>query len=618
MSLSSALPADKDTPIDTRLPQLQAQPVFENADLIVAYLHDLGVEYVYGVPGGAIEPFYNALARSGRQGGPRAVVARHESGAAFMADGYARETGKLGVCISTSGPGITNMITGVACAFDNSVPLLVITGQPPLHSFGKNALQESSCTGINAVAMLQHCTKYNSLVSHPDQLKAKLGNAILQALQAPQGPAHLSIPVDLLRTPSKWSRPDAGDFTALLRAKPSSVDLSTIAQLQGMLEQASRPVFFIGGGCGDAIEALMQLVHITNALFITTPDGKGFINPRHQSFRGVFGLGGHESARALLASQPDLIVAFGTSFGEFNSHAWCEKLLNSRLVHVDSNDKHFMHSSMARLHVRGRIKSVCEQLIALMPQEAKSTVRAFVDKRSESREEPARVTLDEPEKFHSSASPIKPQRLMKALSEHFPPSTRFVADNGHSAIWAVHCLQPQDRRLTRWSPSQRARQKDQRSAGASWLRVTMDFAPMGWAIGAAIGIASGNPRCPVVCITGDGSYLMNGQEITVAAAQGLTVIFVVLNDAALGMVKHGQRMAGAEPIGFELPQIDYRLMAQSMGIPGHVISSPEDLEKIDFNGILLRPGPTLLDVRIDAEEPAPMGMRLKTLGTASG
>lgn len=593
-------------------PQQTPQPQFEAADLIVAYLHDLGVEYVFGVPGGAIEPLYNALARSARQGGPQAVVARHESGAAFMADGYARETGKLGVCIATSGPGITNMITGVACAYDNGVPLLAITGQPPLHSFGKNALQESSCTGINAVAMLRHCTRYNSLVSHAGQLRAKLGNALMQALQAPQGPSHLSIPVDLLRAPAAVRRPQA-DFTALLRLKPALVDVSAVAELKVALDQATRPVFLIGGGCGDAIDAILRLVHSTQAQFVTTPDGKGLINPRHHAYRGVFGFGGHESANALLASEPDLVLAFGTGFGEFNSAGWSASVLNSRLVHIDNSDDNLMHSSMARLHVRGRIRSVCEHLLALMPHDASSNVRSFVDRRAEPLE-PA-VTMTAPENFHSDTAPIKPQRLMKALSQHFPPSTRFVADAGNSAVWAVHCLQPQDRRTARLNPLLHTASENRRESNSSWLGVTMDFAPMGWAIGAAIGIASGNSGCPVVCITGDGSYLMNGQEITVAAAQGLNVVFVVLNDGALGMVKHGQRLAGAEPIGFELPRVDYRLMAQAMGIPGHVIESPQDLEKIDFNTIIRRQGPTLLDVRIDGEEPVPMGVRMKTLGS---
>lgn len=129
---------------------------FEVADLIVSYLEQLGIEYVFGVPGGAIEPLYNALARSQRRGGPRPVLARHESGAAFMADGYARETGKIGVCCATSGPGATNLLTGVACAYDNGVPMLAITGQPALPSFGKKALQESACTGVNTLGMFRH------------------------------------------------------------------------------------------------------------------------------------------------------------------------------------------------------------------------------------------------------------------------------------------------------------------------------------------------------------------------------------------------------------------------------------------------------------------------------
>jgi len=171
------------------------------ADLLVGYLEQCGIEYIFGVPGGAIEPLYNALARSRRRGGIRHILARHETGAAFMADGYAPETGKIGVCCATSGPGATNLITGVACAYDNNIPLLAITGQPALPSFGKNPLQESSCTGINTLAMFRHCTRYNSLVSHPLQMEAKLISALQSAIRAP-GPSHLTVPVDVFRSPS--------------------------------------------------------------------------------------------------------------------------------------------------------------------------------------------------------------------------------------------------------------------------------------------------------------------------------------------------------------------------------------------------------------------------------
>jgi acetolactate synthase I/II/III large subunit len=143
----------------------------------------------------------------------------------------------------------------------------------------------------------------------------------------------------------------------------------------------------------------------------------------------------------------------------------------------------------------------------------------------------------------------------------------------------------------------------------------MDFAPMGWAIGGAIGTAASNPQSPVVCITGDGSLMMNGQEISVAVAEGLTVIFVILNDQALGMVKHGQRLAGAERIGFQLPSTDFAAMARAMGADGYTVRSPEDMAALDIEAICSKKGPTLLDVFIDGEEVPPMNLRMQVLGT---
>jgi len=297
----------------------------EAAELIVAYLDKIGVKHVFGVPGGAIEPIYNALARSERRGGVRSVVSRHETGAAFMADGYARETGRLGVCIATAGPGATNLITGVACAYANGVPMLVITGQPPIHSFGKGALQEGSCTGINAV---------------------------MQARQT-RGPAHLSIPVDILRSAVKAPAP---------------------------------------------------------------------------------------------ASDP--------GFSELASSGWCASLMNSRLVHIDSNEENLMRSPMARPHVRGRILSVCAHLLERMQRDPASNVYELPD--------PGRgagnphVTLQAPEQFDADTTPIKPQRLMKELSRRCPPSTRFLADTGNSMIWASRAMWSSRRPSSKRSTSARS------------------------------------------------------------------------------------------------------------------------------------------------------------------
>jgi len=568
------------------------------ADLIVSYLEQLGIEYVFGVPGGNIEPLYNALARSERRGGPRPVLARHESGAAFMADGYARETGKIGVCCATSGPGATNLLTGIACAYENAVPLLAITGQPALPSFGRRALQESTCTGVNVLGMFRHCTRYDSLVSHAGQIENKLAGALMSALGPPRGPVHLSIPVDILRTPIGSMQP-AYDLAPLLQPT-SLVDDGQLQQLLAAIRQARRPVIVIGGStaCADAADLLVRLAEIAGAPFVTTPDGKGLVDPRHRLYRGVFGFAGHASADALLRSEPDLILAVGTSLGEWTSGGWSASVLNGRLIHLDASGVHLQRSPMARLHVHGDIRAVCERLVnSLLGDDRAGAGVAAIDGNTTD----GGGALLEPAKYDSEAVPIKPQRLMRELSQRFPENTRFVADAGNSAAWAIHYLQPAGEGLRN--------RKD-----ADWLRVLAEFAPMGWAIGAAVGAARGNPEQPVVCITGDGSYLMNGQEISVAVAEGLTVVYVVLNDGALGMVRHGQRLAGAEQVACLLPAVDFARQAEAVGAAGVVIRSPQDMAELDVAAILSRRGPTLLDVRVDGDEVPPIALRMKVLG----
>jgi acetolactate synthase-1/2/3 large subunit len=404
------------------------------------------------------------------------------------------------------------------------------------------------------------------------------------------------------------------ELARLVLHRPDMMDERSVAALEREMNAATRMVFVIGEGAAEAVDSIMTLVNLTGALFITTPDAKGLVNPYHQAYRGVFGFGGHASAEGALKADPDLIIAFGTGFGELASSGWSKLLLNNRLAHVDESEENLIRSPMARIHVRGRIRAICDRIIA----GRQPLIGGVTHGIPSAPEVPHRygVSLQAPDEYHSEATPIKPQRLMKELSKRFPPTTRFLADTGNSMIWAAHYLQPWNRRgLGHRMKSMGYVEGERRSGTASWLRIALEFAPMGWAIGAAIGIARGNPRCPVVCITGDGSYLMSGQEITTAAEERLPVIFVILNDQAYGMVKHGQRLAGAEPIAFALSRVDFRGMAESMGVPGHVIESPEDFDRIDFAAVLSRKGPTLLDVRVDGEEVPPMILRLKTLGS---
>ncbi len=603
---------------------------YELGDLLVNYLESLGVEYIFGIPGGAIEPLYNALARSERRGGPRAVIARHETGAAFMADGYARNSGKLGVCCGTAGPGTTNLITGVASAYDNHSSLLVITAQTAITNFGKRAAQESGDTGINTVAMFEHCTHYSTLVSHPDQFERKLTTAIMRAMRTPKGPAHLSIPLDVLRSNASVSKPSCE--LEKFFTKTSLVDDEGLMNFEHELLESARTVFIVGEQCAEAIPYILDVALMLNIEIVTTPHAKGLVSPYHPLFRGVVGFAGHPSAlEAISRSDTDLIVAIGTTLSETASNNWDDSVLNNKLVHVDSAECNFAGSPMAKLHVYGNIATIFEKVLDCL--NVKLTNDPSLEKRKATIDEVERLgekgditqrkfEMEDEAKCVSKASPIKPQRLMSELPKLFPPNTRYLCDSGNSMVWSIHYLHPYDRRIK----SRRSvlsvnnvvdhqRNNGRRSLRGSIFWTCLEYGSMGWAIGSSIGTALACPKDPVVCITGDGAMLMSGGDITVALQENLNVIFVILNDSEYGMVKHGQRMGCGEPTGYTLPQIDFVRWGVSMGISGYYIRSPKDLKKLDIEKITRQPGPKIFDVYVDPEEEPPIKNRLQALGT---
>jgi acetolactate synthase-1/2/3 large subunit len=592
-------------------------------DLLIRYLEDMGVEYIFGIPGGAIEPLYNALAKSEKRGGIRAITARHETGAVFMADAYARNTGKLGVCCSTTGPGATNMITGIASSYENNTPLLIITPQASQDKLGKKAMQESGDTGVNIAGMLEFCTRYNSYVTHTEQFEQKLVSAIMSAFSMPNGPSHLSIPADILKGLVSY-KPSNINIENLLR-RPKFKDEYAINELTKEFDKSRKIVFVIGAGAKNCNSLILQCIKHFDAEFVATPDGKSFINPYHPSYRGVIGFAGHKSAnRTLENPSVDTVVVIGSSLGEFTSNAWDQKaLLNDKLIHIDNNEDNFTRSSVARLHVGGDIPTI---LMAALNHQKKQ----FIEK-NKSEFEPAKsiidktdffthiqkdnqkiihFELDEPQKINKISTPLKPQFLMSQLTKIFPPNTRYLADTGNNLAWAIHYLNPYDRRLNQRRDTNRVT-NDRRANGAGLLQICAEFCSMGWSVGSAIGTALAHPNDPVVCIVGDGSFLMSGNEITVALQERLNVIFLIMNDQHLGMVMHGQRLNKSADIANTLPNISYALMASSMGIMSHTIESADDLIALDINTICRRKGPTLLDVRIDPQEVPPIATRLK-------
>jgi len=302
-----------------------------------------------------------------------------------------------------------------------------------------------------------------------------------------------------------------------------------------------------------------------------------------------------------------VVLCVGATLGEWASNGWdAELLLNERLVHIDERDGNFTFTPMAQLHVRGSIQTVFE---ALQTHLETALPAAWVAQKSEQRPsiEPNEVaqsffSLDDEAGYNDNGRPLKPQRLMRELPRIFPPQTRYFADTGASFAWGIHYLHPYDRRLM-----------GLRDARGGLFRASLEFASMGWAIGAAVGAALARSSQPMVCITGDGSYLMSGQELSVAVQEHLPVVFVVLNDSSLGMVKHGQRLANAQSVGTAIPFTDFAGMAASMGAYSHRIDSIEDLLALNGAEIIGRDGPTLLDVRIDPNAVPPIGSRISQL-----
>jgi len=574
--------------------------MMENGDLILNYLQRWGVEYVFGVPGGSIEPFYNALARSERNNGVKSIIARHETGAAFMAEGYARETGKIGVCCATAGPGATNLLTGVACAYADSIPLLVISAQTSIEKFGRGALQDGSCTGVNTVEIFNHCTRFNTLISHSAQLEPKLLQAMSYARSNSPGPVHLSVPLDVMREQVEDVHLQ-GNMRAFINHEvvPSQEAMQLVLKELATKEKVT---VVLGEGAAGAINTLIALIESRHWLFVTTPRAKGLVNNFHPSYRGVFGFAGHESARiALQPENAERVVVIGTALDEVSTSGWDgSAIMSNRLIHLSNNPEHLSRSYMAKLCILGSLELMLKPFVELL---ARNKARKKWLIQQDEYGLPANLLIQNPEKCLLQAGKVKPQALMTYLSDVCPDDTRVLFDSGNSFLWGIHY----------WN----CRRPTGFDAKKTLFHIGIGFASMGWAIGAAVGVAAGAQGKPVVCITGDGSMLMSGQEITVALQHNLNVLFVVLNDSSLGMVRHGQKLSGGESIGHELPSINFALMAQAMGLKSYRIESMDDLMALNMALLVSQNKPCLLDVVIDRDEVPPMGARMKVLTGAA-
>jgi len=587
---------------DLLLPGDDEAPAATCAELIVDYLSVLDIPFVFGVPGGNIDPLSCALARREQRSGVRWILARSESGAGFMADGFARESGRIGVCSATSGPGCTNLLTPVSNAYVDGIPMLVITGQNAMSTFGRGAMQDVSAYGADIMLMFRGCTRYNTLVSHPAQIEHNLLSALSHATGPTPGPVHLGIPQDILEARVESGRNPISRHAFF--GQEITPDRLLLHRLSILLRAYRRGVIVIGAGCGGAMDEILAFAEHRSWPIVTTPAGRGLMSVDHPLYRGVFGTAGHESARRTLgAAEADIVLVVCANLDEHATCGWDgSTILSRRLLHISNHPEHLARSHMAQMNLLGSPRIVFRYLnqqsgLSVAPDEHLGQRMLPALRNADGL--PQNLGLLHVEDCSSDAEPINPRRLVWWLSQQVPPHTRLYADAGNAFFWAPHY----------WHP------RGERVIAVNRMPISMSFAAMGWALGAAIGGKLANPRAPVLCLSGDGSCLMNGQEISVAQQLGLNVVFVVLNNGVLGTVMHGQRMRGLEDTANVLPQADFAMIARAMGIEAHRISRIAELEALDVASLFARRGPVLLDVLVDAAVAPPIGQRLRNLGS---
>lgn len=536
------------------------------AERIVTSLQELGVSHVFGVPGGAIEPLYNAMSKWMDTGGPTPVHTRHESAAAFMAHGASLINGRLSACCATTGPGATNLITGVAAAYADHVPMIVITGQNAISKLGRPALQDSSEHGVDTVSIFRSLTKYSALVPHASALQAIFTKAIAHAMTPPFGPVHLSVPTDVLNSLAPvWSN----EMRLPAPCAPSGT-------LQGSLLQAlhsPRLCLHIGRRARHLGGRLEQLISTLNIPYVTSAQGKSALNSHLPQCAGVFGFCGHESAQHVVRNA-ETILSIGGNMEELSMNGWSPELCNTT-VHCISDDPDDLMRALGLCHTHHeRPEDVIDYLLQHgVAQHWYNVQNPYPHARSQA----------------SETSKNHPGVLLEALFQVLPSDANMFIDAGNSWCWYLHYV------------------------SCTKAFIEANFGAMGWAIGAAIGAAFASPSQLSVVVTGDGSFLMHGNELSTAVERQASVLFVVMNDGGLGMVRHGQQMSGSASLCHAFPSTSYTQLAMAMGCRACRVIDAADIQALSVGDLAKSGGPYLIELMVEPSIPPPMGKRIASL-----
>ncbi|MHB8125154.1 MAG: biosynthetic-type acetolactate synthase large subunit [Desulfitobacteriaceae bacterium] len=547
--------------------------IMTGAEAIIESLKKEMVDIVYGYPGGAVLTLYDALYKANFNH----ILTKHEQGAVHAADGYARATGKVGVCIATSGPGATNLVTGIATAYMDSIPLVAITGQVAVSLIGRDSFQEADICGITTPV-----TKHNYLVKKVQDLPRVIKEAFYIARTGRPGPVVIDVAKDVFAATLDYQYPE----TVKLRGyRPLfEGDMEIIDRVLEEMKIAKKPLIFVGGGVNlaDSAQVLRDLVSQTGFPVISTLMGLGCLPSDHPQHFGMVGMHGTYAANMAM-TECDLLLGIGVRFDDRVTGLIADFASKAKVVHFDIDPAEINKNVLAHIRVVGDLKwslPALHQRVLAAPLAWKKQIHPWFQQVLDWQRE-------KPLTYEHNTEVILPQSVIVKVSELTKGEAIVVTDVGQHQMWIAQFFGF----------------KDPRS-----LLTSGGLGTMGYGLPAALGAQSGLPQKPVFLFVGDGGIMMNCQELATVANYNLPVKVLIFNNQVLGMVAQWQRMFyGARYSHTSLKgHTDFVKLAEAMGVSGLRVSKPSELEET-LKAAMAIPGPVVVDIQIsETEDVLPM------------
>ncbi len=533
-----------------------------------------GVRHIFGYPGGAILPIYDEVYRAEADGSIQHILVRHEQGAAHAADGYARATGMVGVCFGTSGPGATNLVTGIATAQMDSIPMVVITGQVPRAAIGSDAFQEIDIYGITLPIV-----KHSYVARDPRDIPRMVAEAFHIASTGRPGPVLIDVPKDVGLEEFDYTPVEPGSVKLVGYRPTVKGNPRQIAQAVELLRQAQRPLLYVGGGAiaASAHAEIQELAEHFHIPVTTTLMGKGAFDESHPLAVGMLGM--HGTAYANFAvSECDLLIAVGARFDDRVTGKLDEFASSAKVIHIDIDPAEVGKNRKPEVPIVGDVRQV---LIDLLHRIREAGVQTDSHQTLSWRQKIKDWREDYPLQIPHPNDSLSPQEVIAELG-HQAPHAYYTTDVGQHQMWAAQFLNTGPRR---------------------WIS-SAGLGTMGYGVPAAMGAKFALPEEDVICVSGDASFQMNLQELATIAQYDVNVKIVVINNGWQGMVRQWQQTFYDERYvasNMEVGMPDLVKLGDAFGVKGMSISRRDELAPA-IAEMLAHPGPVLLDARVTKDE----------------